>query len=862
MLRKYTDAWKVEELKKKGKIAVQARNRFVKFRFKGSDIFITIGGKDLTIDGATVEAKTLQQVLDAISVSSIDGSKVMKSHGTDNVFIGFSEYLTQGTTYTVSMEDPGLDGIIVTPFPAKTITTMETVTLTFATDERSYFNKAEDLYRLDPSFTLTSTYGFNSSDKAVISSCLLVSDLVESDMTKAWSGSSLALYFNDELEVGKAYTISIADLSDIEAIEIEVFSPKVFNTVENNSYIVYHYKQNIYDDNFTLVSADTENLIARVNSTLTPPVKTYTGFTSPDTQNLFISYQNPNVVEYRYTRNSYTVTVQNTTGFNGTPTGGGSYKYQADVTVNCVLLAGYSFEGWTSPDYSGWTNSSYSASFSMPAQDVTMKANAKIIPYSISYTLNGGTVATANPTGYDVTSATITLNNPTRTGYTFAGWTGSNGTSPQTTVTIPTGSINNKSYTANWNVITYNISYTLNGGSVATANPSTYNVETNSFTLTNPTRNGYTFTGWSGTGLSGTTNKSVTVTKGSTGARSYTANWSVITYTISYTLNGGAVSTANPTSYTVESNAITLNNPSKSYYNFSGWGGTSLSGTANTSVTIPKGSTGNRSYTAYYTPISYSITYNLNGGSIASSNLISNYTYESPSFTIPRPGRAGYTFAGWSGIGMDATIPNHSSGNKSYTATWNSSGSNYVAASNYNDSRFNVQGIVNGTTIDCTYGSGGFYTYVLVDGNQTQMTSYSQTIDSKVTITREYYIDYDGLGTLKYTITNITGSNVTVGVSFRCDTKVNGDDAVQIYTNTYGMYMSNGYTFQIYAQNYSGVDTMTGYWGGQLGSVNSYLWTTGKYTESSGDSGLTANWQNKVIGAYGTINLKCKFGFW
>ena len=320
---------------------------------------------------------------------------------------------------------------------------------------------------------------------------------------------------------------------DIEAIEIEVFSPKVFNTVENNSYIVYHYKQNIYDDNFTLVSADTENLIARVNSTLTPPVKTYTGFTSPDTQNLFISYQNPNVVEYRYTRNSYTVTVQNTTGFNGTPTGGGSYKYQADVTVNCALLAGYSFEGWTSPDYSGWTNSSYSASFSMPAQDVTMKANAKIIPYSISYTLNGGTVATANPTGYDVTSATITLNNPTRKGYTFAGWTGSNGTSPQTTVTIPTGSINNKSYTANWNVVTYGITYTSNGGSVATANPTTYNIETNNFTLNNPTRAGYTFTGWSGTGLSGTANTSVTITKGSTEARSYTANWSANTVTYS-----------------------------------------------------------------------------------------------------------------------------------------------------------------------------------------------------------------------------------------------------------------------------------------------------------------------------------------
>jgi uncharacterized repeat protein (TIGR02543 family) len=47
----------------------------------------------------------------------------------------------------------------------------------------------------------------------------------------------------------------------------------------------------------------------------------------------------------------------------------------------------------------------------------------------------------------------------------------------------------------------------------------------NSFTLTNPTRPGYTFKGWSGTDLIGDTNKTVTIPKGSIGDRSYTANW-------------------------------------------------------------------------------------------------------------------------------------------------------------------------------------------------------------------------------------------------------------------------------------------------------------------------------------------------
>lgn len=44
--------------------------------------------------------------------------------------------------------------------------------------------------------------------------------------------------------------------------------------------------------------------------------------------------------------------------------------------------------------------------------------------------------------------------------------------------------------------ITYNITYDLAGGTVATANPATYNVETDDFTLTNPTKAGYDFAGW------------------------------------------------------------------------------------------------------------------------------------------------------------------------------------------------------------------------------------------------------------------------------------------------------------------------------------------------------------------------------
>ena len=70
--------------------------------------------------------------------------------------------------------------------------------------------------------------------------------------------------------------------------------------------------------------------------------------------------------------------------------------------------------------------------------------------YSISYNLNGGSVATPNPTKYTNNSGPITLVNPTRPYYVFTGWTGTGLDSPTMTVTIPNGSSGDRSYTATW----------------------------------------------------------------------------------------------------------------------------------------------------------------------------------------------------------------------------------------------------------------------------------------------------------------------------------------------------------------------------------------------------------------------------
>ena len=146
--------------------------------------------------------------------------------------------------------------------------------------------------------------------------------------------------------------------------------------------------------------------------------------------------------------------------------------------------------------------------------------------YSISYELNGGTVTTANPTEYTNLSDDFTLTNPTRDGGIFKDWTGTGLTEPATTVTIPIGSTGNRTYTANWTLIEYDITYeNLQGAS--NENPTTYNVESGTIYLNAPTRDGYLFMGWTGTDLNGSS-QVVIIPAGSTGDRTYTAAWQEI----------------------------------------------------------------------------------------------------------------------------------------------------------------------------------------------------------------------------------------------------------------------------------------------------------------------------------------------
>ena len=122
-------------------------------------------------------------------------------------------------------------------------------------------------------------------------------------------------------------------------------------------------------------------------------------------------------------------------------------------------------------------------------------------------------------------------------------------------MTIPTGSYGDRTYTATWTPIVYDITYDLAGGSVATANPTSYTIETATFTLTNPTKAHWIFKGWTGTAL-GTATTTVTIATGNIGDRSYTATWERETYTVSITSNLANMVTASTTSPKYEDDVV------------------------------------------------------------------------------------------------------------------------------------------------------------------------------------------------------------------------------------------------------------------------------------------------------------------
>ncbi len=138
---------------------------------------------------------------------------------------------------------------------------------------------------------------------------------------------------------------------------------------------INHYQQNVSGSGYTLIATD--KITGNYDSIVSPTVNTYTGFTSPATENVTVPVGGT-TVSYYYSRNQYTVTIDSDSGI-AAASGAGTYYYGAPVTVAINVKDGYKLETVSASN----AEISNPYSFNMPAENVTITTTSSLLPVTV-----------------------------------------------------------------------------------------------------------------------------------------------------------------------------------------------------------------------------------------------------------------------------------------------------------------------------------------------------------------------------------------------------------------------------------------------------------------------------------------------
>jgi len=231
--------------------------------------------------------------------------------------------------------------------------------------------------------------------------------------------------------------------------------------------------------------------------------------------------------------NKYTITFDTNGGSEIAPI---TQDYGTEITApDSPTRKGYTFKGWDKE-----------IPKTMPAENITVKAQWEINQYTITFDTNGGSEIA--PITQDYGTEITAPDNPTRKGYTFKGW------DKEIPETMPAENITVK---AQWKINQYTITFDTNGGSEIAPITQDYGAEITA--PANPTRKGYTFKGW---------DKEIPETMPAENM-TVKAQWEINQYTIAFDTNGGSEIAPITQDYGTEITAP--DNPTRKGYTFKGW---------------------------------------------------------------------------------------------------------------------------------------------------------------------------------------------------------------------------------------------------------------------------------------------------
>ena len=301
-------------------------------------------------------------------------------------------------------------------------------------------------------------------------------------------------------------------------------------------------------------------------------------------------------VKAQWEINQYTIAFDTNGGSEIAPI---TQDYGTEITApDNPTRKGYTFKGWNKeiPE-------------TMPAENITVKAQWEINQYTIAFDTNGGSEIA--PITQDYGTKITAPDNPTRKGYTFKGW------DKEIPETMPAENITVK---AQWEINQYTIAFDTNGGSEIA--PITQDYGTKITAPDNPTRKGYTFKGWDKEIPETMPAENITVK----------AQWEINQYTIAFDTNGGSEIAPITQDYGTEITAP--DNPTRKGYTFKGWN-------KEIPETMPAE---NITVKAQWEINQYTIAFDTNGGSEIAP-ITQDYGTK---ITAPdNPTRKGYTFKGW-----------------------------------------------------------------------------------------------------------------------------------------------------------------------------------------------------------------------